>query len=172
MTCMDANIIWKYILYYTDYGIGPLFCCMLLCFEMKLTFRAPQISTTSYSSTTVTLKLLVCMSSFRRAPWFLFLHPGSRKTRTWFSFFFAFLQDDIQTGVEFCNKSWLKHCGVAYFFRERLQYSKAFNRLHLPNLIKHAVMWCVQRHKKGKCPTELVYSVIYTATTAQVRINF
>lgn len=47
-------------------------------FSFRLTFRAPQISTTSYSSTTVTRKLLVCMSSFRREPWFLFLHPGSR----------------------------------------------------------------------------------------------
>lgn len=40
-----------------------------------LTFSAPQISTTSDSSTTVTRKLVVCISSFSSGPYALSLHP-------------------------------------------------------------------------------------------------
>jgi len=44
----------------------------------KPTLSAPQISTTSDSSTTVTRKLVVCMSSFSMGPTALSLHPVSK----------------------------------------------------------------------------------------------
>lgn len=46
------------------------------------TFKAPQISTTSDSSTTVTRKFVVCMSSFSSGPCSLLLQPGWIKYRS------------------------------------------------------------------------------------------
>lgn len=47
------------------------------CLEKSVegTFKAPQISTTSDSSTTVTRKFVVCMSSFSSGPCSLLLQP-------------------------------------------------------------------------------------------------
>lgn len=48
-----------------------------------LTFKAPQISTVSVSSTTVILKLGVCINSLKISPWFSFLHPVGKKDESY-----------------------------------------------------------------------------------------